>query len=423
VLRKFKNNLKKLYKSFGPGFITGASDDDPAGIATYSQTGAAFGYSQLWLSLFTFPFMTAVQNICGKIGMVTQQGLASVIKTHYTHSLLYFVVSLLLIANTINIGADLGAMASSTRLLVDIPYSILLVFFAVLSAVLPVIFPYKTYVRYLKYLTLSLFAYVFVAFLVDQPWRNVFMNTLIPQVKFSQSYLLNVVAILGTTISPYLFFWQASEEVEEAREHHLLTKLKSNTGLLRKSINEMKIDTSFGMFFSNLVMFFIILTTASTLNVNGITNIETASQAAEALRPFAGDFTFFLFAMGVIGTGLLAVPVLAASASYAVSESFGWHQGLNKKYNQAQGFYIIIIASILVGMLINFLHIPPFKMLYYSAVVNGICAPPILVLIMLVSSNKKIMGKYANSKRTSLVGWTVTILMGSCAVFLLLTLL
>lgn len=405
----------------GPGFITGASDDDPSGIATYSQTGALFGYGQLWLAIFTFPFQTAIQEMCGRVGMVTGKGLAGVIRTFYSKKILYFSVLLLLFANTVNIGADLGAMAASAQLVFGIPFIFWLIIMTTLTLILEIFVSYKIYAKFLKYLTFSLFAYVITVFVVKQNWGKVFYFTFIPSFNLSRDYLLNIVAILGATISPYLFFWQSGEEVEEEVAHHKLVMMgKGVPKISNRDIREMRIDTTIGMFFSNLVMFFIILTAASTLNAAGIKNIESASQAAEALRPLTGNLTFFLFAAGIIGTGFLAVPVLAGSASYALSEAFGWREGLYRKFNKAHGFYGVITVATLLGLLINFIGVSPFKMLYYTAVLNGISAPPLMVFIMLISNNKKIMGEHTNSRAINIIGWTITGIMGVAALALLL---
>jgi NRAMP (natural resistance-associated macrophage protein)-like metal ion transporter len=408
--------IKEFIKKIGPGFITGASDDDPSGIATYAQTGAAFGYSQLWTSVFSFPFMTVVQEMCGRIGIVTGKGIAGIVKQHYLKSVLYVMVFLLTIANTVNIGADLGAMAASAKLVVGLPFEVLLLGLSISTLLLQVFIPYITYAKYLKYLTLSLFAYIATAFFVKQNWSNIAIATFIPTITFSKEYLLNIVAVLGTTISPYLFFWQASEEVEEKREHHKLGRIGKG------DIRDMRIDTVAGMFFSNLVMFFIIVTAASTLNSNGITSIETADQAALALKPFAGNYAFLLFALGIVGTGLLAVPILAGSAAYAISEVFNWKAGLGKKFSQAHGFYGVIIAATIIGLFVNFTPIKPFQMLYYAAIINGICAPPLMILIMLISNNKNIMGEHTNSPFSNTMGWTITGVMTIAAVALFLTL-
>ena len=417
-----RKKLKKFLSRLGPGFITGAADDDPSGIATYSQTGAQFGYPQLWTALFSFPFMTVIQEMCGRIGMVTGKGLSGVIRTHYSKKILYFSILLLLGANTINIGADLGAMASSAQLLIPAPFIVLLLAITTLSLILEVFVSYKVYSKILKYLTFSLFAYIIVAFVVNQDWLKIASATFIPTISFNRDYFLNVVAILGTTISPYLFFWQSDEEVEEEVEFHKIRAMgKGIPKVTRIDIRKMRVDTFVGMFFSQLVMFFIIVTTASTLGAIGITNINTATDAAQALKPIAGDFTFFLFAGGVIGTGLLAVPVLSGSASYAISEAFGWKEGLYKKFKQAHGFYGIITIATILGLLVNFTGIPPFKVLYYTAVLNGIVAPPLMVLILLISNNSKIMGKYTSNTFSNITGWAITLVMTFAAFALILS--
>lgn len=414
--------IKKLLSRFGPGFITGASDDDPSGIATYSQTGAQFGYSQLWTAPFSFPFMAVIQEMCGRIGMVTGKGLSGVIRKHYTKPILYFAVSLLLVANTVNIGADLGAMASAGQLLLGLPFILWLIPMALLTLALEILVSYRVYAKFLKYLTFSLFAYVITVFIVKQQWSQVLLSTVIPNVTFSKQYLLNVIAILGTTISPYLFFWQAGEEVEEEVEFHKIRAMgKGVPKITRIDIRKMRYDTFIGMFFSNIVMFFIIATAASTLYKSGVTNIETATDAAIALKPLAGNFAFILFAAGIIGTGLLAVPVLAGSASYAISEAFGFKEGLSEKFMQARGFYAIIAVSTIIGLLVNFSHVPPFKMLYYTAILNGLIAPPLMILILLVSSNPTIMGKYTNSTFSNYMGIIITAVMTIASAALILS--
>lgn len=412
--------LKNFLKKLGPGFITGASDDDPSGIATYAQTGAIFGYQQLWAALFSFPFMTVVQEMCGRIGMVTGKGLAVIVKENYAKPILYSAVILLTIANTINIGADLGAMASSVRLVFGIPFELLLLIFTVLTLVLEIFVPYPAYARFLKYLAFMLLAYIITAFVVKEDWGKIAVSTLIPTISFSKDYVLNIVAFLGTTISPYLFFWQADEEVEEEIEHDRLRAMGKGVPRVRRGdIREMRLDTTIGMFFSNLVTFFIIITTASALGLHGIRNIETADQAASALRPLAGDFAFLLFALGIVGTGLLAVPILAGSASYAISESFNWKVGLGRKFKKAPGFYGVIAVATIIGLVVNFSSIKPFQMLYYTAVLNGVVAPPLMILIMLIGNNKKIMGNYTNSKASNIFGWFITFVMSLAALLLI----
>jgi NRAMP (natural resistance-associated macrophage protein)-like metal ion transporter len=422
-MHSIKTNMKKLkkfLKDFGPGFITGASDDDPSGIATYSQTGAQFGYSQLWTSLFSLPFMVVIQEMCGRIGMVTGRGIAAVIRKNYGKTVLYFCVFLLLFANTINIGADLGAMAASAQLLLGVPFVFWLVGITLFSILMQIMIPYKTYQRFLKYAGLTLLAYVVAALVIKQDWSAAFHATLIPHITWNKAYILNIVALLGTTISPYMFFWQADEEVEEEIEFkklHVMGQGKPKVN--KKDIVSLRWDTFIGMLFSNIITFFIIVTAASTLNANGIFNVATANEAAEALRPFAGNFAYVLFAAGIIGTGLLAVPVLAGSASYALSEALNIKEGLYRKFKQAHGFYAIIIIATLVGLFINFSGIPPFKMLYYAAILNGICAPVLMVVILLIANNKKIMGEHKNRALSNVLGILITAVMGVCAIALL----
>lgn len=414
------NRIKRLFKLLGPGFITGASDDDPSGIATYSQTGALFGFGQLWTAPFSFPLMTAIQEMCGRIGLVTGKGLAGVIRTHYSKKVLYFSVTLLVIANTLNIGADLGAMAAAAQLLFGFPFIFWLLIMVVSTLALEVFVSYKTYSKYLKYLTFALFSYLATAFAVKVDWREVFFSTILPHIEFGRGYLLNIVAILGTTISPYLFFWQASEEVEEEIAHHKLRAMGAGQPKVTpKDISRLRLDTIIGMFFSNLIMWFIIIATGATLFPHGISAIQSASDAAMALRPLAGDFAFFLFALGIIGTGLLAVPILSGSASYAISETFGWREGLYLKLKKAHGFYGVITVATLIGALINFIGISPIAALYYTAVINGIIAPPLLIIILLISNNKKIMGERVNSKLLNILG-VVTVAVMSVAVLALL---
>lgn len=419
-----KKILKKIFRSIGPGFVTGAADDDPAGIGTYSQTGALFGYNQLWTALFSVPFMTIIQEMCGRIGMVTGKGLAVIIKSHYSRLVLYFAVILLFVANVVNIGADLGAMASSAQLLLGIPFLVWLLFFTITIVILEVFVPYPAYAKILKYLAISLLAYVITAFTVRQNWSNIGSSVIMPKFSLDKNYLMNIVAIFGTTISPYLFFWQADEEVEEEVSKGRLKMMgKGIPRIHNRDIREMRVDTTVGMIFSNLVMFFIMVTTASTLHARNIVNIETANQAAEALRPFAGDFAFILFAAGIISTGLLAVPILAGSASYAIAETLNWREGLYLKFKRAHGFYGVITIATLFGLFVNLTPIKPFQLLYYSAVLNGFCAPPLMVLILLIGKNKKIMGDHTNPWISNVLGWIITAFMFFSGVALLLNLL
>lgn len=418
------NFLGKQFKSLGPGLITGASDDDPSGIAVYSQAGAQFGLAQIWTALFSFPFMAVIQEMCGRIGMVTGHGLSGVLRKYYSKPILYSAVGCILVANTINIGADLGAMAASTQLLFPIPSAITIVFYGLLIVVLQVFVSYTRYARILKYLTFVLFAYVITMFVVKQDWMQILLSVIKPTWISTQAFLFSIVGILGTTISPYLFFWQADQEVEE----EVATNKIKDIGIGKpkfslSDLRSMRKDTFFGMFFSNLTMFFIIGTTAATLYSHGITDIQTADQAASALRPLVGNFAFLLFTIGIVGTGLLAIPVLAGSSSYALSEALNWKIGLYKKLRQAPGFYGVIIFSVLAGLVINALPIPPFKLLYWAAILNGLCAPPLMVFILMISNNKKIMGKNTNSIFTNIMGVLITLIMAICGVFLLYSLL
>ena len=415
--------LKGLLGNVGPGFITGAADDDPSGIATYAQTGAIFGYGQLWLVWFTCPFMIVIQQMCGRIGMVTGKGLAGVILEHYSRRVLYVTVSLLVIANTINIGADLGAMASSAQMLLGLPFLFWLVLITGSIIALEIFVPYRTYSRILKYLALTLFSYVLAAFVVRLDWGVVFHATLVPHLEFSADYLLNIVAILGTTISPYLFFWQASEEVEEEVVNGQIPDMGiGKPCVTRRGVAEMNWDTVVGMFFSQIIMFFIIVTTAATLHAGGITTIQTASEAAEALRPLAGDLAYLLFAVGIIGTGLLAVPVLAGASAYAVAETAGLKEGLGKKLGRAPGFYAVIAASTLIGMSLDWLGINPMTALYYAAALNGLAAPPLMALVIMIANRKDVMGRFVNSRASNVLGWAIVLIMALAGVALIVNL-
>ena len=413
--------LKVYLNALGPGLITGASDDDPSGIGTYSQTGAQFGYAQLWTALVTFPLMTAIQEICARIALQTGSGLADVIRKYYPKPVLYFCVTLLFIANTINLGADLGAMAAAAQLLLGIPYLVWLIAITLLSVILEIFVDYRRYARVLRYLTLSLFAYFLVPLVSPQNWRRALQDTVIPTIRFNKDYLLNLVAILGTTISPYLFFWQASQEIEEEINEGKTT-VRSRKNVSKVELKWMRTDVVAGMLLSNVVMWFIIATTASTLFQHGIKNIDSAPKAAEALRPIAGDFAYLLFAVGIIGTGLLAVPILAGSAAYAVAETFKLRKGLYRKLRQAHGFYSVITFSTLLGFATNLIGINPIQALYYTAVLNGIVAPPLLVMIMLIGKNRSIMKSKVNGRVSNTLGWITTIAMGIAAVALSLTL-
>jgi NRAMP (natural resistance-associated macrophage protein)-like metal ion transporter len=411
----------KLLQILGPGLITGASDDDPSGIATYSQAGAQYGYQLSWILLFTWPLMCAIQEISARVGRVTGKGLAGVIRQHYARPVLYTLVSLLLIANTINIGADLGAMAAAVNLLIGGPTWLYVGAFAGVSVLLEVFVRYARYVSVLKWLTLSLFAYVGTAFVVHVPWGRVAYSLAVPNISFDTGYLTVVVAVLGTTISPYLFFWQASEEVEEIAEGDGAKPLKRAPEQAEPEFRRIRLDTYLGMAFSNAVAFFIVITTAATLNAHGVTDIQTSSQAAEALRPIAGPFVFLVFALGIIGTGLLALPVLAGSAAYALSEAFGWRVGLARRPGRAPQFYTIIAVATGIGALLNFIALDPFKALFWSAVINGVVAVPLMALVMHLASQKASMGRFTLPLPLKVVGWLATAVMGAAAVGMVAT--
>lgn len=403
--------LKKVFKKIGPGFITGAADDDPSGIGTYSAAGSRFGLGQLWTPLFTFPLMTAVQEICARIGMVTGRGLAGVIRKNYSRKLLYFCVALLIIANTINIGADIGAMASAVGLLAkqtSFAFTAGALTFLILA--LEIFVPYKIYAKFLRVFAFSLFAYWLTALFIKINWSEVMTRTFWPQWQWNFDYILILVGVFGTTISPYLFFWQASEEVEEEIVEGR-NSIKKREGATGEEIKDMREDVFIGMLFSNLSMFFIILVAGSTLFANGILDIQTAEQAASALKPLAGQWAYLLFTFGIIGVGLLGIPVLAGSASYAVSEALKLREGLSLKWSQARGFYAIILLSTLVGLLMNFLGINPMQALLYTAVLNAIIAVPLLFVIMKIGNDKKIMGEFKNGKLANFLGWAATIVM------------
>ncbi len=411
--------ISRIKKSLGPGLITGIADDDPSGIATYAQTGVMFGLGQLWLALYSIPFMIAVQEMCGRIGMVTGKGLAGVIKSHYSRTLLYFAVLLLFIANTVNIGADLGAMATSMNLVFPhLTFGLGLIALTLFTVLTTVYIPYATYVKMLKWLALSIGAYIITAFTIHHAWGEIFSALITPHIEWNKTYLLNITAMLGTTISPYLFFWQASEEVEEELSHKKLRFFGRGTPKITKAdIAQMRADTVIGMVASQLITFFIIITASATLHEQGITGVASATQMAEALRPFAGNFSVILFALGIVGTGLLAVPTLAGSAGYALAEAQGMKEGLGLAFSQARAFYYVIIISMLAGALVNVLHIDAMSMLYYSAAANGILAAPLVVIILLLANNKAILGDKTNSTLSNVLGWFTALCMGGVAFF------
>jgi NRAMP (natural resistance-associated macrophage protein)-like metal ion transporter len=409
---KKSSKLARFWKILGPGLVTGASDDDPSGIATYSQAGAAYGLTTLWTALITFPLMASIQEMCARIGLVTSQGLAGTLKTNYSKPVLYLMLLFSFPAIVMNIGADIAGMGAVGNLLCpSIKATYFSIGFTIMLLVLIIYLPYKKIASVLKYLCLVLLVYLIVPFLYRQDWVPVLKATFIPSIKFDKDFISILVAILGTTISPYLFFWQATMEVEDKKEKNLMVN--------KRIISEMRKDVDFGMLFSNVVMFFIILTTGSVLFNGGIHQIDTVEQAAQALKPLAGNAAYLLFAVGVIGTGLLAIPVLSGSLSYIVTESFGWKEGLDKKFPKAKAFYFIIGISLILGLTLNYIGLSPVKALIYSAILYGLTAPVLIAIILHISNNKKIMGKNTNGKISNILGFAALGLMTVAGVILI----
>jgi NRAMP (natural resistance-associated macrophage protein)-like metal ion transporter len=413
-------HVHKFFSNLGPGLITGAADDDPSGISTYSVTGASFGYTPLWTALFSFPLMAAVQMMCARLGMVSGRGLASCVRHHYPRWVLWGACSLLLVANVVNIGADLGGMADATQMMTGINALIWTPVYAALIVSLLFWTSYKHVARVFKWLTLVLFAYVIAAFLARPDWSAVLRSTFVPRIEWSSSFLAVFVGILGTTISPYLFFWQAAEEVEEERAQGRRT-VGQRRGATGEEIRKSRTDVITGMFFSNFIMYFIILTTAATLNAHGQTHIETAQQAAEALRPLAGHGAYLLFTLGLIGTGMLGVPVLAGSAAYAVAEAEAWYGTLEARPRLAPRFYAVVGVSLFVGMALNYAGFNAVKMLFWSAVLNGVLAPPLIVLVVLLTSSRKVMGERTNPPLLKWLGWATAAIMTAATVAMIAT--
>jgi NRAMP (natural resistance-associated macrophage protein)-like metal ion transporter len=402
-------DAKKTWLSeLGPGLITGAADDDPSGIATYSQAGAQFGLNLLWTLCLTYPLMVGIQVISAKIGRVSGHGLATNIRRHYPRWLLYGIVGLLLVANTINIAADVAAMGEALKLLAGGPAHLYALGFGMLSLLLQIFIPYDRYVRILKWLTLALLAYVGTAFVVHTPWAGAAARTIWPQLSWKPAYITTIVAVFGTTISPYLFFWQASQEVEEQKAQPGARPLRDAPDQARANFRRITVDTTIGMGFSNIVAYFIMLTTAVTLGLHGVTDIQTSAQAASALRPIAGEFAFWLFSAGIIGTGMLAVPVLAGSAAYTMAGAFHWTNGLEMKPLLAKKFYGIIAVSTAIGVVLCFTPIDPIKALYWSAVINGVISVPIMAVMMLMAAHPRIMGQFVIGARLKILGWACT---------------
>lgn len=426
--QKVKQKFSRLLRIFGPGLITGAADDDPSGIATYSQTGAQFGYGQLWTAILMYPLQTAVQEACARIGAVTGKGLAAVVKKNYSTKILISVVMLVVIANTINIGADIGAMAASARLLFPLPFVVYALLFTAFVLSLEILTSYKSYAKILKWLSLALLAYPVTAIIAGQNWVEVLKATITPHLEFNFAFFFILTGVLGTTISPYMFFWQASEEVEEEISEKRLDSQNVKPRIGKAFLKNLRIDNALGMLFSEIITWSIIITAASVLNTHGVRNIATAADAAKALEPLvstfpnAGFLAKSIFATGVIGIGLMAVPVLAGSASYALSEAFNWKEGLSLKLKKAHGFYGVITVATLIGLLINFVGIDPMKALVFTAVFNGIAAVPLIFLIAKISSNSNIMGAYKSGPISKALVWTTFIAMGLSAFAIIITL-
>jgi NRAMP (natural resistance-associated macrophage protein)-like metal ion transporter len=411
-----------LLLRLGPGLITGAADDDPSGIATYSQVGAQFGTGLLWTMLFSFPLMAAMQEICARLGRITGAGVAANLRKHYPKPLLIGAITLLCVANIFNLGADIAAIGAAAKLVFGGSLNAYAVGFGLLSVLLQIYMPYRKYVRYLKWLTLALFAYVGTAFVVKIPWGSVLAAAFVPAPGRGSDYWMALVAVLGTTISPYLFFWQASEEAEEVRTNRDEASLTRKPGQAFAQFRRIAFDTRVGMALSNLIGFFIILTTAMTLHASASTrNIQTAADAAKALEPLAGHFAFLLFAVGIIGTGLLAIPVLAGSAAYGVAEAFRWRASLESKPNQARKFYFVIAAATVTGLLLNFLGLNPIRALYWSAIVNGIAAAPLMAMLMMMATSRSVVRKFTLPLYLRVVGWAATAVMLVASVAFLVT--
>ena len=414
-------STRQWMRHLGPGLITGAADDDPSGIATYSQAGTQFGYQMGWTVVLTYPLMVGIQMVSARMGRVTGHGLASNIRSHFPRPVLYAIVAMLVIANTINVAADIAAMGDALALVIHGSRHLYIFLFGAVGLLLQVFLPYRRYVGYLKWLTLALLAYVAVVFTIAVPWREALIGIVWPHLTLDGQALTVIVAVFGTTISPYLFFWQAAQEVEEMNADPAASPLKQSPDKARKQLRRIKIDTYIGMGFSNLIALFIIISAAATLHASGIEDIQTSAQAAEALRPLAGDAAFLLFSLGIIGTGMLAVPVLAGSAAYAVTEAFEWKSGLDRKLFEAREFYAIIAFATLGGVLLDFTPIDPIKALFWSAVINGVIAVPIMVVMMLLADDPKVMGAFTVTRRLKALDWLATWTMAAAVVAMFVT--
>ena len=425
---KFSSTKEKL-KSLGPGLITGASDDDPSGIATFSQAGAQFGFGMLWMALFQYPMMAVIQEICARIGLVTGSGLDGILKKKYSKKILIPLSGLVLIANTINIAADIAAMGAAVRLLIpQVPIFITTIFFVIFIVGLEIVVPYQKYMKILKYTALSLLSYIITAIIVGGSWSQILTFSVIPHIEIKPEFATMFVAIIGTSISPYLFFWQASEEAEEDVAKQKIKEIgKGNPEVTKKEIKLMRIDIAVGIAFAELIVWAIVITTAGSLHTHGVTDIQSSEQAAKALEPLvktfphAGEIAKAIFAFGIIGTGLLAIPVLAGSSGYVLADTFGWKQGLNKKFNQAKAFYIVIAAATSIGLLINFVNIDPIRALVYAAVINAITSIPILFAVLKISNDKNFLKTETNGKLSNTIGWITFIVMGISVIIMFIT--
>jgi NRAMP (natural resistance-associated macrophage protein)-like metal ion transporter len=425
---KFSSTKEKL-KSLGPGLITGASDDDPSGIATFSQAGAQFGFGMLWMALFQYPMMTVIQEICARIGLVTGSGLGGILKKKYSKKILIPLSGLVLIANTINIAADIAAMGAAVRLLIpQVPIFITTIFFVIFIVGLEIVVPYQKYMKILKYTALSLLSYIITAIIVGGSWSQILTFSVIPHIEIKPEFATMFVAIIGTSISPYLFFWLASEVAEEDVAKQKIKEIgKGNPEVTKKEIKLMRIDIAVGIAFAELIVWAIVITTAGSLHTHGVTDIQSSEQAAKALEPLvktfphAGEIAKAIFAFGIIGTGLLAIPVLAGSSGYILADTFGWKQGLNKKFNQAKAFYIVIAAATSIGLLINFVNIDPIRALVYAAVINAITSIPILFAVLKISNDKNFLKTETNGKLSNTIGWITFIVMGISVIIMFIT--
>lgn len=420
---KFFKSVRNIFKKLGPGFITGAADDDPSGVTTYSIAGAQFGYKLNWMSIFLMPMMFSIQEMCGRIGMTSGMGLAGVIKKTYSRGLLYFSVILLIIANTLNIAADLGIIAASLKMLLGLPTILWLSIVTVMIIAMEVFISYKRYSIYLKFMSFSLLVYVITAFIVKQDWHSLLFYTFLPHIEFNSVFIMTMVGFMGTTISPYLFFWQASAEIEEKINNKKIKDFGDKSVTTKKEIKTLGKDTIVGMIFSNLIAAFILITAAATLNKAGITSIETPQQVALALKPLAGNFAYLIFSIGIIGIGLQSIPVLAGSATYAIAETFGFKEGLSKKLKKAWPFYLVLGLATLIGALVDLIKINPITALYYVAIINGVISVPLIAIIIKVADNEKVVGKNKSKRIFKIIAWITFAFIGAASLYMIFNLI